>query len=155
MAPPGQHFRPQRGGCPGFPKRRIFKKLVAVDGGGQLLAVVHGQRLGCFAVEGVGKAGTALARLSPPLWWGQRACPCLERATGRSGCLALLEGGAGGGFARRFRVAPCPEGGTYANFVCVRLEASHVFASENGLFVAAIYGSNRMALVIHMATPRS
>ena len=103
--------------------------MVAVDGGGQLLAVVHGQRLGCFAVEGVGKAGTALARLSPPLWWGQRACPCLERATGRIGCMALLEGGAGGGFARRFRVAPCPEGRTYANFVCVRLEASHVFAS--------------------------
>lgn len=42
-------------------KEEFFKKLVAVDGGGQLLAVVHGQRLGCFAVEGVGKAGTRRA----------------------------------------------------------------------------------------------
>ena len=34
---------------------------MAVGGGGQLLAVVHGQRLGCFVVEGVGKAGTRRA----------------------------------------------------------------------------------------------
>lgn len=34
---------------------------MAVDDGGQLLAVVHGQRLGCFVVEGVGKAGTRRA----------------------------------------------------------------------------------------------
>jgi len=65
---------------------------VAVDGGGQLLAVVHGQRLGCFAVEGVGKAGTPQG-LCPGLSWVQRLCPCLERATGRSGCLpAKLSG---------------------------------------------------------------
>ena len=106
--------------------------MVAVDGGGQLLAVVHGQRLGCFAVEGVGKAGTPQG-LCPGLSWVQRLCPCLERATGRIGCMALLEGGAGGGFARRFRVAPCPEGRTYANFVCVRLEASHVSVTRKRL----------------------
>ena len=56
--------------------------MMAVDDGGQLLAVVHGQRLGCFAVEGVGKAGTPQG-LCPGLPWVQRLCPCLERATGR------------------------------------------------------------------------
>ena len=34
---------------------------MAVGGGGQLLAVVHRHRLGCFVVEGVGKAGTRRA----------------------------------------------------------------------------------------------
>ena len=55
--------------------------MMAVDDGGQLLAVVHGQRLGCFAVEGVGKAGTPQG-LCPGLPWVQQLYPCLERATG-------------------------------------------------------------------------
>ena len=57
---------------------------MAGGGGGQLLAVVHGQRLGCFAVEGVGKAGTPKG-LCPGLPWVQRLCPCLERVTVRDG----------------------------------------------------------------------
>ena len=61
-----------------------FFILVGSRGGGQLLAVVHGQRLGCFAVEGVGKAGTPKG-LCPGLPWVQRLCPCLERVTVRDG----------------------------------------------------------------------
>ena len=73
---------------------------MAGGGGGQLLAVVHGQRLGCFAVEGVGKAGTPKG-LCPGLPWVQRLCPCLERVTVRDGAGLGVGGGPGESFPRR------------------------------------------------------
>ena len=82
MAPFGPTFQAPKGRLFGCPEKENLKKLVAVDGGGQLLAVVHGQRLGCFAVEGVVKAGTPQG-LCPGLPWVQQLYPCLERATGR------------------------------------------------------------------------
>ena len=80
-APPGRLLRPRSGGCSAVQKKGFLKKLVAVDGGGQLAQLSTGS--GLDALQWKGWARPEPEGLSPPLWWGQRLCPCLERATGR------------------------------------------------------------------------
>ena len=63
-----------------FSKLKI-QKLVAVGGGGQREALSTGS--GWAVLQWKGWARPEPEGLSPPLWWGQRLCPCLERATGR------------------------------------------------------------------------
>ena len=63
-----------------FSKLKI-QKLVAVGGGGQREALSTGG--GWAVLQWRGWARPEPEGLSPPLWWGQRLCPCLERATGR------------------------------------------------------------------------
>ena len=77
--------------CPGpaiplFGSHEIKKNGGATGVCAARRAVAHRERQGCFAAEAVGSRGTAVRRLSTPLWGGQLGYPQPERAMGSCAC---------------------------------------------------------------------